>query len=594
MPEQPNRAQSHGDTDHFAEMERIVTESIGSGRPVPRTSETVTGHRREAHDPRDYPRRDTSWRDPQVRTTVRAGLTPQPMPNQLADLEALLRMENPASRADATAPQYAGMTPQQASNIETGSQMSGQYRGNAVGNEHLPDDEVTLPMHAVLKNGQPRAAAMDDRAAAVDPRMAQYAQPSGQPDAFNAYGRDPYASHDPHAAHDPAGALNTTHYAEYAQAEAAYYEDEALGQAQSHAQNPAYYAPQYEDDEDDYYARQAVQPQRRSSRSPLLMGGAIAAAVLVLGGGGFFAWRSFSHAESTSSGIPLIRADGKPVKELVPATQPTQVASGPNLDVARDGQDKLVTQTEDPVDKIPVKPVRVVGTQTATLAPVQRVHSVIVRPDGTFVSPETTASATPAPQPAPASTPAPTPAPATAQVPDTLKPLPPLSAPTQIATAPVAAPSTKPAQPIAVTKPVPVAPVPAAPPVAQQRQVKPEPAAPLALAPTPGQQPPTVRVANAPQATAPAQRTATVEGASGEYMVQISSARSDAEARHALQAAVQKYAALGIHGGDVQPADLGARGMYYRARLNGGSREQAAQLCQQIKAQGGDCVVAKR
>lgn len=590
MPEQPNRAQTHGDTDHFAEMERIVTESIGSGRPAQRTSEPVTGQRREAHDARDYPRRDTSWRDPQARTTVRAGLTPQPMPNQLADLEALLRMENPASRADATAPQYAGMTPPQTSNIETGSHMSGQYRGQAAGNEHLPDDEVTLPMHAVLKNGQPRAAAMDSRAAAVDPRMAQYAQPSSQPDAFNAYGRDPYAAHDPHAAHDPAGALNTTHYAEYAQAEAAYYEDEALGQAQSHAQNPAYYAPQYEDDDDDYYAHQAVQPQRRSSGSPLLMGGAIAAAVLVLGGGGFFAWRSFSHAESSSSGIPLIRADNKPVKELVPASQPTQVASGPNLDVARDGQDKLVTQTEDPVDKIPVKPVRVVGSQSGTLAPVQRVHSVVVRPDGTFVSPETTASATPAAQPAPVPTPAPTPAPApTAQVPDTLKPLPPLSAPTQIATAPVAAPSTKPAQPIAVTKPVPVAPVPAAPPVAQQRQVKPEPAAPLALGPTPGQQP--VRVANAPQATQP---SASVEGAAGEYMVQISSSRSDAEAHHALQAAVQKYAALGVRGGDVRPADLGARGMYYRARLNGGSREQAAQLCQQIKSQGGDCMVTHR
>lgn len=580
MPEQPNRAQYQGDADHFAEMERIVTESIGSGRPAPRMQEPVTGQRREAHDPRDYPRRDTSWRDPQVRTTVRAGLTPQPMPNQLADLEALLRSENPAPRSDAAAPQYAGMTPPQAPNIETGSHMSGQYRGNAMGNEHLPDDEVTLPMHAVLKNGQPRAAA-------TDPRMA------AEHDAFNAYGRDPYAVQDPHAAYDPAGALNTTHYAEYAQAEAAYYEDEALGQAQAHAQNAAYYAPQYEDDEYDDYARQAAQPQRRSSGSPLLTFGAIAVAVLVLGGGGVFAWRAFSHAESSSSGVPLIRADNKPVKELVPASQPTQVASGPNLDVARDGQDKLVTQTEDPVDKIPVKPVRVVGTQTATLAPVQRVHSVIVRPDGTFVSPETTASATPAAQPAPAPAPAPTPAPAAnAQVPDSLKPLPPLSAPTQIATAPVAAPVNKPAQPIAVTKPIPVAPVPAAPPVAQQRPAKPEQAAPLALAPTPGQQP--VRMANAPQATAPAQRPATVEGASGEFMVQISSARSDAEARHALQAAVQKYASLGIHGGDVQPADLGARGMYYRARLNGGSREQAAQLCQQIKAQGGDCVVAKR
>lgn len=581
MPEQPNRAQFQGDADHFTEMERIVTEGVGSGRPAARMPDAPTGQRREAHDARDYPRRDTSWRDPQARTTVRAGVTPQPMPNQLADLEALLRSENPGSRADATAPQYAGMTPPQSSKLETGSHMSGQYRGNAMGNDPMPDDDVTLPMHAILKNGQPRAAA-------ADPRVAH-------PDAFNAYGHDPHAAQDPHAAYDPAGALNNTHYTHE---EAAFYEDEALGQAQAHDQHAAYYAPHYEDDDYDDYARQVAPPQRRSSTSPLLLGGAVAAALLVVGGGGYFAYRAVSHTETTSSGIPLIRADTKPVKELVPASQPTQTANGPNLDVARDGQDKLVTQTEDPVDKIPVKPsVRVVGTQTTTLAPVQRVHSVIVRPDGTIVSPETTASTTPAPQPV---APAPTPAPVNvartndtpAQVPDSLKPLPPLSAPTQIATAPVAAPVVKPAQPIAVTKPVPVAPVPTPPPTAQQRPAKPEPAAPLALAPT-QQQP--VRTANAPQAAAPSQQhPATVEGASGEFMVQISSARSDAEAHHALQAAVQKYAALGVRGGDVQPADLGARGMYYRARLNGGSRDQAAQLCQQIKAQGGDCVVAKR
>lgn len=77
-------------------------------------------------------------------------------------------------------------------------------------------------------------------------------------------------------------------------------------------------------------------------------------------------------------------------------------------------------------------------------------------------------------------------------------------------------------------------------------------------------------------------------------MVQISSQRSDAEAHHALQAAVQKYGSLGAKGGDVQQADLGARGTYYRARLAGGTHEQALALCTQIKAQGGDCVVAKR
>ena len=44
----------------------------------------------------------------------------------------------------------------------------------------------------------------------------------------------------------------------------------------------------------------------------------------------------------------------------------------------------------------------------------------------------------------------------------------------------------------------------------------------------------------------------------------------------------------------MQRADLGTRGTYYRVRVAGGSQEQAASLCGQIKTAGGDCVVTKR
>jgi hypothetical protein len=124
--------------------------------------------------------------------------------------------------------------------------------------------------------------------------------------------------------------------------------------------------------------------------------------------------------------------------------------------------------------------------------------------------------------------------------------------------------------------------------------------APLALGPSngPASLPPIeapVRVATAqPPAVAAPPRANAGDTGSGEWMVQISSQRSDAEARHALAAAEQKYASLGIKGGDVQQADLPGRGTYFRARLAGGSRDQANQLCASIKAQGGDCVVAHR
>jgi hypothetical protein len=599
MPEQLNRAHYELEADPLDELERIVAETVTALSP-PRRVMSEASSLREARDPNDFPRRDTSWRDPQVRTTVRAGVTPQPMPDQLAELEVALRSDETSHLSDATAPQYHATSSNrtQATNAEAAADMSGQVRGYSSQGAQVPDDEVTLPMHAVLRSGSPRPPAPPAYDPRVDPSHAE----------FNAYGRNAYPSE---AAHDPAGAMGGGTYQDYAHEEAAFYEDEAHGQAHAHAD---YYAPAYDDAgyDDDAYQQQTAQMQpKRSTRSPLLVGGAIAAAVFIVGAGGFFGYRAMSRADVSGSGIPLIRADTKPVKEKVEPTQTTQVASGPNLDAARDGQDKLVSQTEDPVDKIPVKPaVRVVGTQQTTLAPVQRVHSVIVRPDGTIVSPETTASTTPAPAPTvpqpvrTVGTPTPETPVATAPTPDALKPLPPLNAPTQIASVPVVTPTQqRPTATVPVTqttaavKPAPVAPAPVA---TSPRLVKPAPLAPqpdagqpLALAPKTAVPPP-VKVATAPQATTPAQHPATVAAASGEFMVQVSSARSDGEARHALQQAVEKYAGLGVKGGDVQPADLGARGVYYRARLSGGSHEQAATLCQQIKAQGGDCVVARR
>jgi hypothetical protein len=173
---------------------------------------------------------------------------------------------------------------------------------------------------------------------------------------------------------------------------------------------------------------------------------------------------------------------------------------------------------------------------------------------------------------------------------------------THVDTVPRATPQAS--QPAATTPKAPVvqaaAPVvkPTPRPVPARTPVPDESNGPISLDPSSGSARPTpaappVRVANT-QLPTTASRPASGDAGTGEYMVQISSQRSDAEARHALAAAEQKYAGLGANGGDVQQADLPGRGTYYRARLSAGTREQAAALCAQIKSQGGDCVVAKR
>jgi hypothetical protein len=44
---------------------------------------------------------------------------------------------------------------------------------------------------------------------------------------------------------------------------------------------------------------------------------------------------------------------------------------------------------------------------------------------------------------------------------------------------------------------------------------------------------------------------------------------------------------------DVQKADLGAKGIYYRVRVGQPTRDQAVALCEQLRTAGGDCLLAR-
>jgi cell division septation protein DedD len=96
--------------------------------------------------------------------------------------------------------------------------------------------------------------------------------------------------------------------------------------------------------------------------------------------------------------------------------------------------------------------------------------------------------------------------------------------------------------------------------------------------------PPPARVASAPQPAA---------SAGGSYLVQVSSQRSEAEAENAYRGIQSKFGSvLGSQPHTVRRADLGAKGVYYRAMVGPfASREEAVQVCSSLKQAGGDCVV---
>jgi len=143
------------------------------------------------------------------------------------------------------------------------------------------------------------------------------------------------------------------------------------------------------------------------------------------------------------------------------------------------------------------------------------------------------------------------------------------------------------------------------------------PAAPKAVAPAPTRNPPTSANASAnqplslaPQDGAPeppapiqSQRMASTNptqivpssGASGGYLVQVSSQRSESDAQASYRALQGKFpAVLGSRSPVIKRADLGEKGIYYRAMVGPfGSPEEASQFCGNLKSAGGQCVVQR-
>jgi hypothetical protein len=187
-----------------------------------------------------------------------------------------------------------------------------------------------------------------------------------------------------------------------------------------------------------------------------------------------------------------------------------------------------------------------------------------------------------APPATPAATQTPPPAPAKAQ-----------PAPVVAAPQPVAAPAPAPAKPAPALKPVVATPKPApmmAAPKPAPAAEKPKPVISAPLAPATGAPRALPGLAStAPVAAAPK------PAASGSYVLQIGAYKSQADADAAWKAYKAKHAALlAGYGSDVQQAELGEKGTWYRLRITGfGDRDVANGLCDRLKADGGSCFLGR-
>lgn len=263
----------------------------------------------------------------------------------------------------------------------------------------------------------------------------------------------------------------------------------------------------------------------------------------------------------TSSAVSRVILEGGPAAEL-----PTEEAGGTDMPAPSNGGATTIASS---------------APEPAPIGP-KKVRTVVVRPDGTIVSSEAVASGG-------------EPASGQDSAGPTLTELPPAS-------------ETPPA-PGANENPLLAenfgadgfdSPAPAATQTAISPSIPDTPAPNPAPAPRPVARAPTVVAtpgsANGPiDVTPAAPSSAQSAGLGGGFLVQVSSQRSEATALDTFRELQRRYPGiLGDRAPDIQRADLGERGIYYRVRVGYPTREQAITMCESLKAAGGDCLLATR
>jgi hypothetical protein len=303
---------------------------------------------------------------------------------------------------------------------------------------------------------------------------------------------------------------------------------------------------------EDYY--EEASPKRHRA---ILMASA-AAALVVIGTAGAFGYRAL-FGSSSSGPPPVIQADATPTKIVSAAPRDNSAGKSIQDRIGDQLNERVVSREEQPADVRPQPRVvfpgpaannnasQPVAANAMAAGEPKKVRTVAIRPDQ-------------AADPDPAS---------------------PARQPTVAAAGRVANP------PAAVAAPAPVRQVAPVAPTAPQSN------GPLSLSPDADSAPtaPAARVAAraAPQAAIPAAASV----GPGAY-VQVSSQRSEGDARASFRALQAKYpSVLGSRSASIQRADLGEKGIYYRAMIGPLGGPDAVELCTSLKAAGGTCVIQK-
>jgi hypothetical protein len=344
------------------------------------------------------------------------------------------------------------------------------------------------------------------------------------------------------------------------------YDDALYGQLDSDAQ-ASQHDPAYADDSyayQDSYGDVAEDPVRKRRGGMITV--MVVLALAVVGTGAAFAYRTYLGAPRSGE-PPIIKADAGPTK-IVPA--PADAAPKvPDRMAAGDGAEKIVPREEAPVD---------VNAKSGS--------RVVFPPLNQNGSPPSVASVAPASQPLASA--------GNGTMPNneprkiktfSVRGDQPDGAATPVTSAPPPA-----AKPAAAAKTA-AAPAPRSPPSAANASAN----TPLSLTPQPTQPAPAADTRTRVAATSPVQTAPGGGGGSGGYLVQVSSQKNEADAQASYRTLQGKFpAVLGSRAPLIKRADLGDKGVYYRAMVGPfGSSDEASQFCGSLKTAGGQCVVQR-
>lgn len=328
---------------------------------------------------------------------------------------------------------------------------------------------------------------------------------------------------------------------------------------------------------DDYYG----ETPKQGGKKKWILISAAAACILVLGVTGVVGYRAVF---GTSGAPKTIRAESTPAK-IAPAANTQAAEPGKNNDRvgfdAPPGNERIVSRQEEPVGRgpaqgsspfapLPPQQAQAAQPRQQAQAPVaegepKRVRTVSVRADGSVVGDQRGS--------------------AQRQVSNA-----PMSinsyAERETGSAPAqqAMPQPQGRAPVQSTAQVPASGNPWA-----DIQNTPQRAAPQQQASVQPSGPPPVQRAPAPTIAVQTPMPA------GSYVVQVASQKTEQEAQAAWQQVQSRYASvLGGQQAQIRRANLGERGTFYRAQLGPfNDRARASEICENLKAAGGECIIQR-